>query len=258
MSDGPNDQLLDVFEFMRKEHEQVDLSTASRPDELAIVGQLQRLYDAAVPNAPVLEDNMPIFQLLILTHYYFLRAVSDMLRCHLSESFGSARIAIDAAMIAAQIIADRASQIAYVKRAKPFDNYARHIGNLLKDNKPLPHPLIGPLFALHKKLSTFSSHADVGSFIHRLDISRDPGNRRIVVQYFQFADAENQRQMHNLSLFHAFVMVLDVFSDFLIVEHKSIPERWRNELHALGITIERLHTALKATLPPALRVDANK
>jgi hypothetical protein len=253
MSDQPNDRLLDVFEFMRKEHEQLEISTANRPDELAIVEQLQRLYDTAVPKAPVLEDDMPIFQLLILTHYYFLRAVADMLRCHLSESFGSARIAIDAAMIAAQIIADRASQIAYVKRTKPFDNYARHIGNLIKDNKPLPHPLVAPLFALQKKLSTFSSHADVGSFIHRLDISREPGNRRIVVQYFQFADDENQRQMHNLSLFHAFVMVLDVFADFLIVEHRSVPEGWRNELHTLGISIERRHGALKATLPREFR-----
>lgn len=253
MSDQTPDRLLDVFDFIRQEHEQFEISTATRLDELEIVEQLQRLYDAAVPTAPVLEDDMPIFQLLILTHYYFLRAVADMLRCHLSESFGSARIAIDAAMIAAQIIADRASQVAYVKRTKPFDNYARHIGNLIKDNKPLPHPLIGPLFALHKKLSRFSSHADVGGFIHRLDISREPGNRRIVVQYFQFASEENQRTMHNLSLFHTFVMVLDVFTDFLIVEHKSVPERWRNELHALGITIERLHAALKATLPPEFR-----
>jgi hypothetical protein len=217
------------------------------------VAQLQGLYEVAIPNVPVREDDMPIFQLLIFTHYYFLRATADMLRCHLSESFASARIAIDAAMIAAQIIADRGSQIAYLKRTPPFDNYARYLGNLIATGKPLPHPLIEPLITLQKKLSTFTSHADIGSFIHRSEIRRESGKEQLVVQYFQFADDESRRQMHNLSLFHVFVMVLDVFGDFLIGEYKGVPEDWRTMLHNLGIVLERRHAALLATLPPELR-----
>ena len=44
-------------------------------------------------------------------------------------------------------------------------------------------------------------------------------------------------------------MVLDVFSDFLIVEHKRLPEGWRTELHDLGAMLERRVEELQATLP---------
>ncbi len=95
------------------------------------------------------------------------------MRCHLSEAFASARAAIDAALIAAQIIHDRASQVAYTKREKPFDNFARHLGNLIRDGKPLPHPLVPALRDLYKTISTFAGHADVGSFVHRVKLTED-------------------------------------------------------------------------------------
>jgi hypothetical protein len=50
-------------------------------------------------------------------------------------------------------------------------------------------------------------------------------------------------------LFHTFVMILDVFSDFLVVEQKAAPQHWQDELRGLGQTIEQQHTGLKSTLP---------
>jgi len=81
------------------------------------------------------ENEVVIFQLLTVTHYHFLFSTACLMRCHLSEAFASARVAIDAALIAAQIIYDRASQTAYAKREKPFDSFARYLGNLIKDKK---------------------------------------------------------------------------------------------------------------------------
>src|SRR5882672_7531897 len=96
-------------------------------------------------NATVGENEFVLFQLLTFTHYHFLYALACLMRCHLSEAFASARAAIDAALIAAQIIHDRASQVAYTKREKPFDNFARYLGNLIRDGKPLPLPLVPSL-----------------------------------------------------------------------------------------------------------------
>ena len=55
-----------------------------------------------------------------------------------------------------------------------------------------------------------------------------------------------ERDDHALTPAHAFVMILDVFSDFLVDERKSVPLDWQLEFHALGASIEREHTALKA------------
>jgi hypothetical protein len=110
--------------------------------DVALWNQIQGFYEGALAQVHVHENEIPIFQLLTFSHYYFLTATAAMMRCHLSEAFGSTRIAIDAALIGAHIISDRASQIAYARREKPFDNFARHIGNLIAAKKALPHPLV--------------------------------------------------------------------------------------------------------------------
>lgn len=153
---------------------------------------------------------------------------------------GSVRTAIDAALIAAYIIRDRAGQTAYVKREKPLDNYARHLGNLLKDGKPLPHPLMEDLIDQQKKISRLASHADVDSFIHRVRETKDAeGKRMLAVEYFQFARNGDERNLHTLTALHTFVMALDVFSDCLITEQRVAPPKWAEQLRGLGAALER-------------------
>jgi len=171
-----------------------------------------------------------------------------LMRCHLSEAFASVRAAIDGALVGAQLIHDRASQVAYTKREKPFDNFARYLGNLIRDGKPLPHPLVPVLFNQHKTISAFAVHADVGSFLHRVNFADGPENPMMSVGYFQFAKNPAEREIHGLAVFHSFVMILDVFSDFLVTEQKAVPQEWQDELRALGTTIERRAEALRGTL----------
>jgi len=71
----------------------------------------------------------------------------------------------------------------------------------------------------------------------------------MAVQYFQFAKNKAERQIHGLTLLHTFVMVLDVFANFLVEEAKSIPGQWRDELHGLGRKIERQMEELKKQVP---------
>src|SRR5260370_38082588 len=150
---------IDIIKFVGIEHEQILVSLANGSEELKIIGHLQGLYRAPMSNATVGENEFVLFQLLTFTHYHFLYAFACHMRCHLSEAFASTRSAIDAALIAAQIIHDRSSQVAYVKREKPFDNLLRHFRNLVRDNKAMPHPLVPALLKLHDSISSFASHA---------------------------------------------------------------------------------------------------
>jgi len=241
----------DLLRFVSIENEQFLVSLANNRDELKILSHIHGLYDAATAEKSVAEDDMAVFQLLSFTHYHFLFSTACLMRCHLSEAFASARAGIDGALVGAQIIHDRASQVAYTKREKPFDNFARYLGNLIGANKPLPHPLVPDLFSLHKSFSGFAAHADVGSFVHRVNFAGEPDNRLLTFEYFQFAKNATERKIHAVTLFHTFVMILDVFSDFLVTEQQAVPKEWQDELHGLGQAIERQHDALKETLEPS-------
>ena len=238
----------DLLTFLSMEERQLLVSIANNREEFCIIAHLEGLYNAAMSYKGVAEDDAVIFQLLTLTHYHFLFSTACQMRCHLSEAFASARVAIDGALVAAQIIHDRASQVAYAKREKPFDNFARYLGNLIKDKKPLPHPLVPILFNQHKTISTFASHADAGSFVHRVKKSTQDDQVMMSVEYFQFAKNDVERKIHALTLFHTFVMTLDVFGDFLVVEQKVVPAEWKTQLFKLGQSIERRASELKASL----------
>jgi hypothetical protein len=249
MTNGTLKGPINLLQFVSIENEQFLVSMANNRDEFGILSNIQGLYAAALSNQTVREDDMVVFQMLTFTHYHFLLSTASLLRCHLSEAFASARAAIDGALVAAQIIHDRASQIAYAKREKPFDNFARYLGNLIKNGKPTPHHLVPELFKLHKTFSRFASHADVDSFVHRVNFEADGTSKILKVQYFQFSPNETERKIHVLSLFHTFVMVLDIFSDFLTTEQQAVPKEWQGELRKLGTAIERQNTQLREKLP---------
>lgn len=239
---------LNLLQFVSKENEQFLISLANNRDELRILSHVQGLYEAVLSNIHGDEDDIVVFQLLAFTHYHFLFSTNCLMRCHLSEAFASARAAIDGALIGAQLIHDRTSQVAYTKRAKPFDNFARHLGNLKKDGKPPPHPLVPTLSGLHSQFSRLASHADVDSFVHRVKISDEPEGRTLSVEYFQFSRDESERKIHALTLFHTFVVILDVFSDFLVIEQTAFPKEWQDELRRLGAMIERTCAELRKTM----------
>jgi hypothetical protein len=251
MTDGIETKPIDIIRFVGIEYEQFLISLANNPDDIKVINHIQGLYNAATADMTVDENEFVLFQLLTFTHYHFLFATSCIMRCHLSEAFASVRVAIDAALIAAQIIHDRASQVAYAKREKPFDKLMRHYKNLLRNKKPLPHPLVPELIKLHDSFSSFASHADIASFVHRVKSTVTDGRKLMVVEYFQFARNKDEKKIHTLTVFHTFVMILDVFSDFLVQEQKAVPVEWQNELRGLGAMLERRHTDLKAKVAAA-------
>jgi len=248
MTDGIERTPPDLLHFISMEENQLLVSLVRMKDIFAAVSQIEGLYSAAMTYKSVKPDDFVVFQLLTFTHYQFLFSMACQMRCHLSEAFGAARAGIDAALIAAYIIRDRAAQTAYAKREKPFDNFARHLGNLIKDGKELPHPLMPVLIDQQKKISAFAVHGDVGSFVHRANRSDEGGQTMMTFEYFQFSRNDDERKVHTLTLFHTFVMVLDVFADFLVTEQKVVPLEWKEQLHRLGGKIERHARQLREAL----------
>ncbi len=248
-----------LLQFLGMEERQLLVSLAKMQEEMGYIAQLEGLYGAATSYKEVRPDDYVIFQLLTFTHYHFLFTLACQMRCHMSEAYASARAAIDAALIAAHIIKDRPAQVAYAKREKPFDNFARYIGNLIKDGKPLPHPLMTTLIDQQKKISMFAAHADVGSFIHRVrDTTDGSGTRMLAIEYFQFARDDDERKLYTLNLLHTFVMILDVFADFLIGEQEAVLAAWKEQLHRLGAVIERRAKELREKVKAAYAEGSSK
>jgi hypothetical protein len=247
----------DIFEFLSMEEQQLLISARKMEEEFGAISRVEGLYRGAMSWREVREDDFVIFQLLTFTHYHFLYTIACQMRCHLSEAFASARAAIDATLIAAYIINDRSAQVAYAKREKPFDNFARFLGNIIRAGKPLPHRLMKTLIDQQKTISTFAPHADINSFVHRVRRSEEDGKPMVGIEYFQFARDDNERKIHTYTLLHTYVMVLDVFSDFLVSEQKVVPPTWAEQLRQLGAAIETRAVELRQSVRAAHRDDPN-
>jgi hypothetical protein len=241
---------LNILEFLSHEEHQVLVSMLKMREEFETLNRMDGLFAAAMGWKTAHTDDLVVFQLLTFAHYHYLFAVACLMRCHLAEAFASARAAIDAALIAAYIIKDRAAQEAYANRERPFDNFARHLGHLRAQGK-LPHPLMEKLISHHKQISSFAVHADIGAFMHRVRRSESDGGPQVGIEYFQFARDDNERKVHNYTLIHTFVMVLDVFSDFLVNEQSAVPAAWKEQLHAVGGAIEKRVVTLRAAVKAA-------
>ena len=110
-----------------------------------------------------------------------------------------------------------------------------------------------------KKISMFAAHADVGSFIHRVrDTTDDSGTRMLAIEYFQFARDDDERKLYTLNLLHTFVMILDVFADFLIGEQEAVLAAWKEQLHRLGAVIERRAKELRERVKAAYAEGSSK
>jgi hypothetical protein len=235
--------------FVSLEHEQFLISMVNCREELDAHSHLQGLFETVLSKTEAREDDVVLVQLLAFIHYHFVYSHACMFRCHLSEAFASARSAIDAAFVGAFIIKDRSLQVQYVKREPPFDNLARHLGNMIRDKKPMPHHLVPVLREVHGKLSRFASHADIDTFMHRVEIGEHDAKPLIKLQYFQFSRHDAERKIHFVQLLLSFVIVLDVFSDFLVAQQKRVPEQWRDELRVLGKALEGRRAQLQQSLP---------
>ena len=242
MPDSVYDKPPDLFRFVTMEYEQFLISISTTQDSLATINHIQGLYGAALSGVKIKNNgDLIVYRLLTFVHYHFLFSTACLLRCHLSEAFSSLRSALDGALVAAYIIHDRSAQTAYFNRSKPFDKLIRHYRNFLGRPEKLPHPHVPTLVSLHDACSRFASHADIDAFAHRRREFRDKkGTAWATTEYFQFSRDAREQRYYFSTLMHGFLIMLDVFSAFLVDEQKKVPDEWRSELHGAIADIEKV------------------
>jgi len=237
--DPPN-----INQFVDAEARQFARTFELCQEEIKFLEKIHEFYIAVMRGQNVNPSEATLLHLLALIHYNFLFSSTTYARGHLAEACNSARVAIDAALIAAYIIHDRTSQEAYIDRKSPFDKLIRHYKNMIKDQKPLPHSFIPTLIKQHDFFSRYASHADVDSFAYRSEFMENDGMASTRVSYFQIPQNNDYFKHHFLGLLKSFILTLDVFSTYFVDERKVVPASWRENLRAVGRQIENKQAQL--------------
>ncbi|MBU6234305.1 MAG: hypothetical protein KGQ41_00535 [Alphaproteobacteria bacterium] len=237
---------IDILEFVTREQKNFLVSLHNQKEEIAALQHLQGLYEASLTLKEVDEKDLIIIQLLTFIHYHYLYATASYMRCHLNEAYASGRIAIDAALNAGLILQDRSLQVKYLNREAPFDKTVRHYKSLPKKGLEV-HKFIPALIDINQKCSMLC-HADISSFLHRVNIEKSKETQTLYVQYFQFSQDKNEFKIHFLQTIQIFVLCLEIFSEFLVDEKKILPKKWHEELTELGTAIETKINQLRKLL----------
>lgn len=154
--------------------------------------------------------------MLHLIYFQFLFSISSMMRCHPSEAFASARVAIDGAVIAALLIHDPISHTAYRERRKPFDKPIRHLRNLVRDGKTPHSRIITELLEDYDQFSRSHSHADIEKLRDRLELLDLDGGFTYNFHFFQIAKHEEMTSLQYLRIANTYLMISLIFSDYLL------------------------------------------
>ena len=205
-------------------------------EEFDFFTNIDGLFRAAMAQRQITEDEVIIFQLLTFCHYHLLFSFSSLARTHSAEAFNSVRVAIDAALIAHKLISEPHLQANYIKREPPFDKLLRLYKNKIKDKKE-SDPRAARLVSRHDHCSQYASHADFDAISTKLRIERTAEETVVQLHYFLKNGPLNLRSQL-LVLLHDFVVILDVFGDWLIDSLQKLPPDWRLQLQATGKALE--------------------
>ena len=67
----------------------------------------------------------------------------------------------------------------------------------------------------------------------------NPQQDFVAIEYFQFSKNKSEKKIHNLSLLHVYIQLLDVFSAYYVTGRKLLPDEWLKEVKEVGAHIER-------------------
>lgn len=162
------------------------------------------------------EHKKTILSLFLFTHYHLYFSTVCLLRCHLSDSLGSTRKAIDATLTAYRLVEEPGTLAQYQERHRHFQNIKGYVAKVRR-NDPAKYPLAEELVRLHELCSEFGSHADVSSFIHRISVepTEAAGKGLFKVHMFQTPDTDAELRAYLVQTLLAYTLMAKVFSAFV-------------------------------------------
>jgi len=198
------------------------------------------------------EHSQTVLALYLFTHYHLYLSTVMLLRCHLSDSLASTRKAIDATLTAYRLIAEPNTLEEYKSQHRNYQFIKGYIERKRKKD-PAQFPIAGPLIEVHDKCSEFGSHADIGSFVHRINIEDIEGTGKGIYKVGMFQTMTDTETRHHMVMtFLAFTSMLKVFQDFLGNLAKGLDRAaWTNTIDGLQAAIYTEAAQIEANLKDA-------
>ena len=237
---------MNLFEYLGTEETNLLVSIENFREEFGLFSEVDGIYQSTLSRIRVSaedEAGLLIGQLYLFVHFHLYFSLTCILRSHLSECLSSSRKAIDAGLSAYKIILDPDTRGKYLERDRYFQNIKSNMHREIKrDNSK--YPLAHKLIQLHNACSQYGSHADISSFVHRLELNEVPGTNVDFLQlhYFQFPKSKEEYKFFFVCNLQIFMHLFDIFR--LFIDHplvvvdppmQNIIERLKSRLEELRI-----------------------
>ena len=234
---------MNLLHYLGVEEQNLLTSLVKFREEFNQFSNLDGVYQAPISRLRIPEDDEPgllICQLYLFVHFHLYFSLSCLLRSHLSDCLSSARKAIDAALSAYKVIVEPSTAGKYLKRDRYFLFIKRNMQKEIKAN-PSKYPLAPELLKIHEACSQYGSHADISSFIHRVEMKEMPGEDADLLQlyYFQFPKDENEYKFYFVLVLQTFFKIFGVFKVFFDKKLSIIDPHWEATIKALGPELDQ-------------------
>jgi len=238
---------INFLKFLTGEEQNILSTLVNLRQDVDVFSHLDSLYREpfGLIDVPIGEEPIPSLYLFVHFHLYF--SVACLGRSHLSECWVSTRKAIDASLSAYEMILNPPSQPLYKNRDKRFQFIKAHISKARKVDPSL-YPLATELLEIHDICSELGSHADVSSFVHRVEMedAGQPGKSTLRFHYFQFPRDKYEYHVYFVETLLAFHQMLVIFQDFIASQAIGLKAGWREEIAKLGSVLEKERAACHA------------
>lgn len=232
---------LNFLEYLGAEKQNLLTSIINFRSEFDRFYNLDGIYQEPLRRLEVSEEKSLVPQLYLFVHFYLYFSISCLLRSHLSECLSSVRKAIDASLTAYKIILEPQTSQRYLNRDIYFQHIKTNIQREIKKDSS-KYPLARRLIGIHDACSEYGSHADISSFIHRLEVKDIPGTRkdRLLVHYFQSPRQIEEYKYYFIFTLQAFFLMFMIFKTFFDANLKIVDPNWEEVIKALGPELEKL------------------
>jgi len=233
---------MELFEYIGVEKTQLLVSITKLGDTLAILKDLDNLFQGLLPETiKYIDDKQFLLDIInswlfrfVHTHLYI--STINLLRLHISECFSSTRAAIDATLSAYVITKEPNRTAEYIefnkKKENIFLNIKRYVNNQ-NEKEASTYPLAPPLIASHEMCSQFGSHADFAVSFNRLDMTQAKDQGQIRVGYFQNPPNDDVFHQYYLKTIDTYLKMLMVFYEGCKKREGAKELQWDNAKESL-------------------------
>ncbi|QJR10114.1 hypothetical protein DSM104443_01167 [Usitatibacter rugosus] len=226
---------VDFLKFLGGEEQNLLTSFTNLRREFDLLSHLDGLWQGAADLIDVPEKEQAVPALFLYVHFHLYVSAAALMRGHLSEALASTRKAIDATFAAYEMILDPKQIELYEKRDGHFQFIKTHIAKARKADANR-YPLAKALLEQHEVCSQFGSHADVSSFVHRIEMkpTDKPNKSQLFFHYFQIPRDADQYHYYFVELLIAYYHMLQVFRPMVVKLAVGLDEKsWEQGIAAL-------------------------